>query len=77
MYRSRLTIVEGDLKDLKAGLSKESESLVIDRTQIIFHAAADVRFDESIKQSIYTNVRGTNELLKMAEKMVNLEVQSD
>lgn len=39
---------------------------------ILFHPLADVRFDESLKEAVETNVRGTREMLKLAEQMSRL-----
>lgn len=54
------------------GINPDSKQDIINRTEIFIHAAADVRFDETLKESVETNVRGTREMLKLAEKMPNL-----
>lgn len=46
---------------------------LINETEIFFHVAADVRFDENLYDAILANVRGTREILKLAEKLSNLK----
>ena len=40
-------------------LSEEDRSLVTRDTNVVFHVAATVRFDEKLSKSIAINVRGT------------------
>lgn len=42
------------------------------QVDIIFHAAATVRFDEAIRLATLTNVRGTREALRLARACKNL-----
>lgn len=42
--------------------------------EILFHAAADVRFDESLKEATEINVRGTREIMLLAQQMHELKV---
>lgn len=71
-YISKITVIEGDLAHTTLGINPDSKQDIINRTEIFIHAAADVRFDETLKESVETNVRGTREMLKLAEKMPNL-----
>lgn len=40
----------------------------------MFHAGADVRFDENLRETIETNVRGTREILILSKNMEKLNV---
>lgn len=71
-FKSRVTIIDGDLQKLELGMSLEDKRLVIDLAEVVIHAAADVRFDQLIKTAVETNVRGTRELCRLAEKIRNL-----
>uniref|UniRef100_A0A336LKJ3 Fatty acyl-CoA reductase n=1 Tax=Culicoides sonorensis TaxID=179676 RepID=A0A336LKJ3_CULSO len=71
-FKSRVTIIDGDLQKLDLGMSVENQRLVIESAEIVIHAAADVRFDQVIKTAVETNVRGTRELCRLAEKIRNL-----
>lgn len=53
-------------------MSADDKCLVIETTEVVIHAAADVRFDQVIKTAVETNVRGTRELCRLAEKIRNL-----
>lgn len=71
-FKSRCTIIDGDLQKLELGLSLEDKRLIIDSAEVVIHAAADVRFDQFIKTAVETNVRGTRELCRLTEKIRNL-----
>lgn len=70
----KLTLVEGDLQKLDLGMSPIMRQEIIENIEVVFHAAADVRFDESLKESIETNVRGTRDILMLAEEIKHLKV---
>uniref|UniRef100_A0A336LP21 Fatty acyl-CoA reductase n=1 Tax=Culicoides sonorensis TaxID=179676 RepID=A0A336LP21_CULSO len=71
-YMRKITVVEGNLAHPNLGIDPILKMKVIQNTQIFIHAAADVRFDETLKEAIETNVRGTREMLKLAEMMPHL-----
>uniref|UniRef100_A0A182JFZ0 Fatty acyl-CoA reductase n=1 Tax=Anopheles atroparvus TaxID=41427 RepID=A0A182JFZ0_ANOAO len=74
LYRAKIRVIEGDVSEVGVGIANDDLAYVYERTNIIVHAAADVRFDESLKESIQTNVRGTQEMLMIAEKCHKLEI---
>ncbi|XP_050072868.1 uncharacterized protein LOC126560962 [Anopheles maculipalpis] len=74
LYLSKLKVIEGDISKPGLAISNDDLDYVIKNTNIILHSAADVRFDASMKESVETNVRGTDHLLKIAENCENLEV---
>jgi alcohol-forming fatty acyl-CoA reductase len=55
-------------------LTEESQAYLITNVQIVLHAAADVRFDQTIKNAVEINVRGTRDLLKLATQFKKLDV---
>ncbi|KAG5887299.1 hypothetical protein JTB14_007026 [Gonioctena quinquepunctata] len=55
-------------------MSEEDRQLIINNVQIIFHSAASVRFDDSLRYSIILNVRGTREVIDLASEVKNLSV---
>ncbi len=73
-YQKRLTVIEGDLQKPNLGLCENERQKLTENVEIVFHAAADVRFDENLKDSIETNVRGTRDIINMAKEMRFLEV---
>ena len=54
-------------------LSEEDRTAVTRETNVVFHVAATVRFDEALSKSITINVRGTKELMDLAREMDGLE----
>ncbi|XP_052738948.1 fatty acyl-CoA reductase 1 [Bicyclus anynana] len=73
VFESKTCYVEGDCSEIGLGLSDEDRSLIISRTHIIYHAAASVRFDDSLKMSLKLNLRGTREVIDLAQQLRHLE----
>lgn len=57
---------------LGVGISAENRMKIINEVEIVFHAAADVRFDESLKEATEINIRGTREIMLLSQDIVNL-----
>lgn len=47
---------------------------LIETVTIVFHCAANVRFDQAIEGAVNMNTLGTNRVLKLAEQMDQLKV---
>ncbi|XP_020298581.1 fatty acyl-CoA reductase 1-like [Pseudomyrmex gracilis] len=58
------------IKDL--GLLPEDRKMLSEKVSIIFHVAASVRFDESLKDAIFTNLRSTRDVCILAQSMKNI-----
>lgn len=71
---TKLALITGNLHEIGLGISHENEAVLTSEVEIVFHAAADVRFDESLKEAIETNVRGTREIMLLSQKIRNLNV---
>lgn len=56
------------------GLSAEHYELITETVNVIYHAAASVRFDDPLKYSIILNVRGTREVCHLALASPNLQI---
>ncbi|EAT41108.1 AAEL007220-PA [Aedes aegypti] len=74
LYHQKLKIIDGDVSKHQLAISNDDLSYIINSANIFLHAAADVRFDESLKESVETNIRGTSEILKIAEQAKALDV---
>jgi len=70
----KLTPIYGDVCEVNLGLSEADFQRVICETNIIFHLAATVRFDNPLKVAIHVNLRGTFNLMEVARQMKNLVV---
>lgn len=71
-HLEKLIPVAGDVTELKLGLSSNDVNLMIN-VSIIFHSAASVRFDDSLKYAVFMNTRGTREIIQFAKGLRNLK----
>nr|XP_019555466.2 putative fatty acyl-CoA reductase CG5065 [Aedes albopictus] len=67
----KLVPIAGDCSLLKLGLHEESLEQM-KNVQIVFHAAASVRFDDPLYKAILLNTRGTREVFRWAKTLKNL-----
>lgn len=56
------------------GLSIENRQEIIENTNIVFHCAATLRLEASLKDAIVMNTTGTKRVLDLARQMTNLQV---
>lgn len=73
-YMQRIQVIDGDTRDLDVGLSNEAQAELCENVDIILHAAADVRFDSTLMELCLVNLRGTRELLRLAERCKKLQM---
>ncbi|XP_035829281.1 fatty acyl-CoA reductase 1, partial [Aplysia californica] len=69
----RIVPVVGDVLEPNLGLSEEDEARVAAETQVVFHSAATVKFDEELRLSVRMNVIGVRRMVQLGRKMPNLE----
>lgn len=70
----KIVPLSGDCAELGLGLSASDRQLLEETVSIVFHAAANVKFDDPLKYIALLNVRGTRELMMIARNMKNLKV---
>ncbi|XP_050301950.1 putative fatty acyl-CoA reductase CG5065 [Anthonomus grandis grandis] len=70
----KITPILGDVTEIGLGLSPESRKLLIDEVNIVYHAAASVRFDDPLKDALLMNTRGTREVVHLSREIKNLEI---
>ncbi|XP_043271883.1 fatty acyl-CoA reductase wat-like isoform X2 [Venturia canescens] len=71
-FLKKVVMVEGQIDKEGLGLTPENRELLL-TSNIVFHGAATVRFDETIRFAMNVNVRGTREMLILARNMPNLK----
>lgn len=71
---SKLVIIQGDCEKSNLGMSKEDIEMLKENVNIIFHAAASVRFDDPLKKAVLMNVRSARDLIAIAKEIKNLKV---
>ncbi|XP_058798526.1 fatty acyl-CoA reductase wat-like [Phymastichus coffea] len=72
-FIDNVVMIEGDASLDDLGMSIADRENLIENTHVVFHAAATVRFDESLRQAVNINVRGTKLLLLFAKQIRNLK----
>lgn len=70
----KLHFVEGDICEPNLGMSNADRKLIAETVSIIFHSAADVRFDRRLIDAYNTNVRGSKSMLDFATEFKQLNV---
>ncbi len=70
---SKLIPIYGDVTQINLGIS-QTDLEAMRNVSIIFHSAASVRFDDSLRDAILLNTRGTREVMKFAETLENIKV---
>jgi Putative dehydrogenase domain of multifunctional non-ribosomal peptide synthetases and related enzymes len=73
-YMNKVRLVTGDCGLPNLGIGDPDRELLCQEVNIVFHAAATVRFDEKLKTAVHINVRGTKHLLELARLMPHLKV---
>ncbi|XP_012256162.2 putative fatty acyl-CoA reductase CG5065 [Athalia rosae] len=68
----KLIPVTGDVADEGLGLPTIERRVLIEKVSVIFHVAASVRFDDSLKHAVLLNTRGTREVCILAASMKKL-----
>ncbi|KAL6266508.1 hypothetical protein P5V15_003357 [Pogonomyrmex californicus] len=68
----KLIPIFDDASEKGLGLSDTDRQMLIERVTIIIHAAASVKFDNSLKYAICVNTRSTRDVCILAQSMKNL-----
>ncbi|XP_026465069.1 fatty acyl-CoA reductase 1-like [Ctenocephalides felis] len=70
---TKVSAVGGDVTSLGLGLNEKDKKIVL-KSNVVFHVAASVRFDDPIKKATLMNTRGTREMMELMLQMPNLVV---
>lgn len=69
---NKIHLIIGDISKDGLGLKEEEWNMLTESVSVIFHSAATVRFTEPLKDAIGLNVKGTDEVKKLAMKCKNI-----
>jgi thioester reductase-like protein len=72
----KIIFINGDICIDGLGLTDTDEQMLIDEVNVVFHCAANVRFNDPLKEAININTVGTLRMLKLAAKIKSLKVFS-
>ncbi|XP_015116093.1 putative fatty acyl-CoA reductase CG5065 [Diachasma alloeum] len=70
----KLIPIVGNTADEGLGIPDIERRVLIERVSVVFHVAASVRFDDSLKEAIFLNTRSTRDMCILAAQMKNLKV---
>ncbi|XP_046742826.1 fatty acyl-CoA reductase 1-like [Diprion similis] len=70
----KLIPVIGDVTEEGLGLPPVERKVLIEKVSIVFHVAANVRFDDPLKHAVLMNTRGTRDVCILAASMKKLVV---
>ncbi|XP_014472229.1 PREDICTED: fatty acyl-CoA reductase 1-like [Dinoponera quadriceps] len=70
----KLIPIEGDIGFKGLGLSAADRDTLIEKISVIFHIAAYVKFENTLKNAILKNVRSTRDICILGEQIKNLSV---
>ncbi|XP_032667586.1 putative fatty acyl-CoA reductase CG5065 [Odontomachus brunneus] len=70
--RKAVTVINGDILMPDLGISPEDRKMLCENVNIVYHAAATVRFDEMLKKAVLMNTRATKLMIELAKEMKNL-----
>ncbi|XP_025207314.1 fatty acyl-CoA reductase wat-like [Melanaphis sacchari] len=72
-FVTKIKIIDGNLGEPSLGFSTDDRDWMIKNVNFVFHCAATVRFNETIQMATKINIQGTENLLELATKMINLK----
>lgn len=71
---NKLIPIEGDIQELRLGLSESDRQMLLDEVHVIYHSGASVKFDDFLRDAILINTRSTREVAYLALEAKHLEV---
>ncbi|XP_045465464.1 uncharacterized protein LOC123674585 [Harmonia axyridis] len=73
-HLKKVIAIKGNLIKDRLDICEKDRTWLCEEVQIVFHMAATVRFDMTLKSAALMNVKGTKEVLDLAKEMKNLQI---
>ncbi|CAN7993773.1 unnamed protein product, partial [Ixodes pacificus] len=70
---NKLVVVDGDISEEKLGLKSGDYERLASDVSMVFHAAATVRFNESLRNTVKINVEGTKNVLDLCHHIKKMK----
>lgn len=70
---NKVAAIDSDITAPGLGLSPSDASLLRETVNVVFHCAASVRFDASLKDNLRDNLYGTQEIVKLCNEIAHLD----
>lgn len=67
----------GDTTAPNLGMSDKDRELICETTTVVFHGAASVKFDDSLREAVHNNLKSTRDLVELGLKIKNIKVEVD
>lgn len=67
-------MISGDCEKVGLGISSQDCEILKKEVTIVVHAAANVKFDQTLRIATYANVRATKDLIELAQEIPQLKV---
>ncbi|EDS29031.1 fatty acyl-CoA reductase 1 [Culex quinquefasciatus] len=68
----KIRLVRGDILEDDLDMANGDQAELAENVEVVFHCAANVRFDQELKQAVNYNLNGTLRVLRLAERMKRL-----
>ncbi|XP_034946192.1 putative fatty acyl-CoA reductase CG5065 [Chelonus insularis] len=69
----KLVVIPGDVTVEGLDLSEANKECLLQKVSVVFHGAANVKFDTPLKDAINMNTRGTANIIALAKQMNKLQ----
>ncbi|XP_064480789.1 putative fatty acyl-CoA reductase CG5065 isoform X2 [Ornithodoros turicata] len=70
---NKLIAIDGDLTEPGLGLRKQDYDLLTKEVSVVFHSAATIKFNETLRHAVEMNIEGTRKVLELCHQMPNLQ----
>lgn len=70
----KIIVIKGDVSVDGLGMNESDRKLLIEKVTVVFHCAANVRFDQELAGAVNMNTLGTDRVLKLAVEIKQLKV---
>jgi alcohol-forming fatty acyl-CoA reductase len=72
----KVVCINGDVSDPDLGLSAEDRQRLCSDVTIVFHSAATVKFNETLRTAVTLNTLGTQRVVDLCRSMPKLKVRT-
>ncbi|KAM7299711.1 putative acyl-CoA reductase [Ixodes scapularis] len=69
----KLVVVDGDVREKKLGLESGDYERLASDVSMVFHTAADVRFNQSLRNAVKINMEGTKNVLDLCHDIKKMK----
>ncbi|XP_013149065.1 PREDICTED: fatty acyl-CoA reductase 1-like [Papilio polytes] len=69
----KVVAITGDIAEENLGIQEEDEKILVEKVDIVIHAAATIRFTEPLRIAMNLNFEGTKRVLNLSRKLKKLQ----